>query len=67
MFLIARIDPGGGRESDWFVGFTLRGDKVEVTTVRGKARLFKWEQDAQHIYNRIKNIASKDDWRVVRA
>ena len=66
MFVIARIDKGTGWESDWFVGFTLRGDKVEVTTDRGKARRFRSEGDAHRIFNRIENIAVKDRWRVVQ-
>ena len=65
MFLIARIDKGTGWERDWFVGFTLRGDKVEVTTVRRKARRFKKERDAYTIFQRVKNVAVKDKWRVV--
>lgn len=67
MFVIARIDKSTGWESDWFVGFTLRGDKVEVTTVRGKARRFRLEEDARTIFERVRNIAVKDRWRVVRA
>lgn len=65
MFLIARIDKSTGWESDWFVGFTLRGDKVEVTTVRTKARRFKREEDAYDICARVKNVARTDRWRVV--
>ena len=66
MFLIARIDKSTGWESDWFVGFTLRGDKVEVTTVRDKARRFRLEDDAYRIFARVQDIAVKDRWRVVQ-
>ena len=64
MVIIARIDKGTGWERDWFTGFTLRGDKVEVTTVRGKARRFKRQEDAYRIYARVNSIAVKDRWRV---
>ncbi|MEM9618037.1 MAG: hypothetical protein AAF936_08765 [Pseudomonadota bacterium] len=67
MFLIARIDESTGWASDWFVGFTLRGDKVEVSTDRGKARRFKSEDDAYKIYARVKTVAVKDRWRVIEA
>ena len=65
MFVIARIDKSTGWEKHWFVGFTLRGDKVEVTADRDRARRFKTESDAWRIHNRVAGIAVKDRWRVV--
>ena len=66
MYLIARIDDVSGSVKHWFVGFTLRGDKVEVTTERGNARHFRRERDAESIRSRVMQIAVKDRWRVVK-
>ena len=67
MYLIARMQPGSGRESDWLVALSPMSEQIQVTRTRQNARRFKSESDAGAVRDMVAAMASSYTWRVVEA
>ncbi|MCG8648522.1 MAG: hypothetical protein MI861_01740, partial [Pirellulales bacterium] len=65
MYLIARMQPHSGRESDWLVAVSPATEQIQVTRTRQNARRFKSESDARAVRDKLARTASSYTWRVV--